>query len=72
MENDITIDELVRLSFVDGVSASVYGRVVAVERNEDDSIHAILVRSLSAEGVGTLYFPTSGMTVEPVVRKIFN
>jgi hypothetical protein len=66
MGNEITVNGLVRLSYKGSSAAAIYGRLVSVERNEDDSIHAVIIRSLSADKVGTLYFPMVGMDVHGV------
>lgn len=45
-----------RVRLVTGGGGAVEGRVAAVERGDDDKISAVLIRTLSVEDVGSLYF----------------
>jgi hypothetical protein len=53
MRQDIAIDNRVRLAMG---AFGLEGRIICVERNEDDSIHSVLIRTLSVQDVGSVYF----------------
>lgn len=54
MEMNIVINSRIRLNTFGG--GKVEGRLACIERNDDDSVSAILIRTLSVSDMGSLYF----------------